>query len=58
MKIRKAQNETKRGETKKCNPQLATTIHDKFFLTISTTRQILTISLLAEETLFTGAFQG
>ena len=58
MKIRKAQNEPKRGETKKCNPQLATTIHDQFFLTMSTTRQILTISLLTEDTLFTGAFQG
>ena len=35
----------------------ATAIHDQFFLTMSTIKQILTITLLTEEALFTWAFQ-
>ena len=34
------------------------THNDQYFLTMSTTRQTLTIRLLAEETLFTWAFRG
>ena len=47
------QNEPKRINA---NPDPATTIYDKFFLTMSSIRQVLTISLLTEEALFTWAF--
>ena len=57
LKFEKTQNEPKQAKTKLCNPQLATTFHDQFFLTISTTTQILTIPLLTEEALFTCAFR-
>ena len=51
------QNEPKRAETMYCNPQPATTIHDQFFLTMSTIRLVLSFPLLTEETLFTWAFR-
>ena len=53
LKFATTQNEPKRAETKLCNPQPATMIHSQFFLNMSTTIQILTITLLTEETLFT-----
>ena len=57
LKVATTQNEPKRAEKKLCNPQPATTIHDQFFLTMSTTRQILTIPLLTEEAFFTWVFR-
>ena len=48
LKFLKTQNEPKRVEKKSCNQQVATTIDGQFFLTMSTTRQILTIPLLKE----------
>ena len=41
------------NQPKRCNA----THNDQYFFTMSTTRQILTIRLLAEEALFTWAFQ-
>ena len=57
LKFTATQNEPKRAETKSCNPQPATAIHDQFFFTMSTIRQVLTIPLLMEEALFTWAFR-
>ena len=56
LKFVKTQNNPIRGKMKQCNPQ-PTTIHDQFVLTMSTTRQILTILLLTEEALFACAFR-
>ena len=53
LKFAMTQNKPKRAETKQCNPQPATTILDRFFITLSTYRQILTIPFLTEEALFT-----
>ena len=57
LKFATTQNEPKRAERKKCNPQPATTIHDQFFLTVSIIRQVLTIPLLTEEPFFTWTFR-
>ena len=45
----------KQSEPKRSNAthKPATTIHDQFFVTMSTTKQILTIPLLTEDALFT-----
>ena len=47
------QNELRRSNA---NPGPATAIHEQFFLTMSTTRQVLKISLLTEEALLTWEF--
>ena len=46
LKFAKTQNEPKRAEMKKCDPQSATTIQDQFFLTIFTKRLSFAILLL------------
>ena len=54
-RLKMNQNVPKRSNA--THPQLATATHDQFFLTMSTTRQILTIPLLVEEALITWSFQ-
>ena len=46
IKFATTQDEPKRVETKSCNPETATVIHDQLFLTVSTIRKILTISFI------------
>ena len=48
------QNEPKRSYA---NPELATAIHEHFFLTMSTIRQVLTIPLLTKDALFVEHFE-
>ena len=48
------QNEPKLSNA---NPEPATAIHDQYLLIMSTIRQVLTIPLLTEETLFTWKFR-
>ena len=56
LKFATTQNEPKRPETKYCDPQPATAIHDQDFFTMSTIKLVLTFPLLTEEALFTWTF--
>ena len=57
LKFAVTQSEPEQAEMKLYNPQPATMTHDRFFLTMSTFRQVLTVPLLMEEALFSWAFQ-
>ena len=56
LKFATTKNKPKRAETKYCDPQPGTAIHDQYFFTMSTVKQVLTFPLLTEEALFTWTF--